>query len=118
MPVHSWSLLTLKLDLILDNEGLILVIDFLGEFGRDSMVSGRVLDNEALVALDALVLDGLLDSPFSNVRPLLLLLVGAGRVLLRVRRLPALLPVIGELLQEVGLERSGLRDARLAVNGT
>lgn len=100
--------LTLKLDLILNNEGLALVVNLLGELGRDGMVSSGVLDNETLVALNSLVDDGLLDGPLADVGPFLTLLFGAGRVLLRVRGLPSLVPVVGELLKEVGLDGGGL----------
>ena len=65
------------------------------------MVSSRVLKNKTLITLHSLVDLGLFNGPFTNVCPLLL--VGGG-VLLGVGRLPSLLPVIGELLEEVGLE--------------
>lgn len=68
------------------------------------MVSGRVLHNETLVALHALVNGGLLDGPLADVSPLLIV---AG-VLLGVGRLPSGLPVIGELLKEGSLECGGL----------
>lgn len=108
--------LTLELDLVLDNEGLALVVNLLGELGRDGMVSSGVLDNETLIALHSLVDDGLLDGPLADVGPFLTLLVGAGRVLLRVRGLPSLVPVVGELLKEVGLDGGGLRDRVSASN--
>lgn len=111
-------MLTLELDLILNNEGLTLVVDLLGELGRDGVVSGRVLDDKTLIVLDALVLGGLLDSPLTNVRPVFLLLVGARSVLLGMRRLPALFPVVGELLKEVGLEGGRLQEWWSAINGT
>lgn len=60
------------------------------------MVSGGVLDDKALVALNALVDSRLLNGPLANVRPLLVALC----VLLGVRGLPPLLPVVGELLEE------------------
>jgi hypothetical protein len=66
------------------------------------VVSSRVLDDQSLVALDALVLGGLLNSPLADVGPFLVLLVGS--VLLSVGRLPSLVPVVGELLEEVGLQ--------------
>lgn len=98
--------LTLELDLILNNEGLALVVNLLGELGRDGVVSGSVLDDKPLIALDTLVLEGLLDRPFTNIGPflLLLVLVGGGGILLGVGRLPPCLPVIGELLKEVCLD--------------
>ncbi len=92
--------LTLKLDLILNDEGLALVVDLLGELGRDGVVGGGVLDNKTLVTLHSLVDGGLLNSPLADVRPLLIIL----GVLLGVGRLPPLLPVIGELFQEGSLE--------------
>lgn len=79
------------------------------------MVSGRVLDNKTLVALDSLELDGLLDGPLANICPFLIL-VGAGGILLRVGGLPSLLPIIGELLKEVGLEGGRLLGKLLASN--
>lgn len=109
--------LTLKLDFILDDKSLVLVVKLLGELGRDGMVGSRVFDNQALVALDALVLGGLLDGPFTDICPLLLLvLVGARQVLLGVGRLPALLPVVGELLEEIGLD-CGRLQMRWSVSG-
>ena len=44
----------LRLHLILDNKGFTLVVNLFGEFGRDGVVSGRILDDQALVALDSL----------------------------------------------------------------
>jgi hypothetical protein len=103
--------LTLELHLVLHDERLALVVNLLGELGRDGVVRGRVLDNEALVAVDALVLVGLLDRPLADVGPFLLcVLVGAAGVLLGVGRLPPGLPVVGELLEEVRLDGGGLSD--------
>lgn len=96
--------LTLELDLILDNESLALVVNLLGELGRDGVVSSRVLDNKTLVTLHALVDLGLLDSPLADVGPFLLVLA----VLLGVGRVPSGLPVVGELLKERSLEGGGL----------
>ena len=62
---------TLKLDFILDYQGFALVVNFLVEFGGDSVVSGLVLHNKALVADNGLENVGLLDSPFAHVRPIL-----------------------------------------------
>lgn len=74
------------------------------------MVSSGVLDDETLVALHSLEDGGLLDGPLPNIGPFLALLVGSGRALLRVRGLPSLLPVVGELLKEVGLDGGGLQN--------
>lgn len=64
-----------------------------------------VLDDETLVALDALQDSGLLDGPVADVGPLLV--VGLD-VLLCVRGLPSALPVVCELLEEGRLECGGL----------
>lgn len=98
-------LLTLELNLILNNQGLILVVNLLGELGRDGMVSGGVLDHQTLVALNALQHGGLLDRPFTDVGPILLRL---GILLLRVGGSPSGVPVVRELLQEWSLKASGL----------
>lgn len=100
--------LTLKLDLVLDNESLALVVDGLGELGRDGVVSSSVLDNKTLVALNALEDGGFFNGPLADVGPLLVLLL-AIRLLLGVRGLPAGLPVIGELFKEVGLDGGRLQ---------
>lgn len=78
------------------------------------MVSGGVLDDKTLVALDALEDGGLLDRPLADVSPLLVLLLVLG-LLLGVGGLPALLPVVGELLDEVTLDGGGLRADMLAI---
>lgn len=39
----------LKLDLVLHHQSLAFIVDFLGEFRRDGMVSSRVLNNKTLV---------------------------------------------------------------------
>jgi hypothetical protein len=98
----------LKLNLILSDEGLALVVNLLGEFGRDGMVSSCVLDDQALVTLHALEDMGLLYRPFSNICPLLFL-SRALRVLLGMGWLPPFLPVVCELLDEIGLDGCGLR---------
>lgn len=59
------------------------------------MVGGGILDDETLVALDALEFVRLLDRPLTNVSPFLLLTL---RVFLGMRGLPSRLPIIGELL--------------------
>lgn len=95
----------LRLDLILDYQGLALVVNLLGELGRDGVVRSRVLHDETLVTLHSLEDGGLLNSPLANEGPVL---IGLGVVLLRVRELPPGLPVVGELLQEGSLESSRL----------
>lgn len=101
------GMLTLKLNLVLDNKGLTLVVKLLGELGRDGMMSSRVLDNETLVTFHALELNGLLNGPLANIGPLLFLFRASG-VLLGMGWLPTLLPAIGELLEEVRLDGAGL----------
>jgi hypothetical protein len=103
----------LKLDFVLDNECLSLVINLLGELGRDGMMSCSVLDDKTLVALHALVDMGLFYSPFSNICPFLIL-VRTLCVLLGMGWLPSGLPIVCELLKEVGLELSRLRRNVLA----
>jgi hypothetical protein len=63
----------LKLDLVLNNESLALVLNLLWELGRNGVVSGRVLDDETLIAFHPLEDSWLFDGPFSNVCPLLIL---------------------------------------------
>jgi hypothetical protein len=67
------------------------------------MMCSSVLDDKTLVALNALVDMGLLYSPFSNICPFLVL-VRTLCVLLGMGRLPSCLPIVCELLEEVGLE--------------
>lgn len=102
----SWELHTLELDLVLDDKGVVLVVDDLRKLGRNGMVGSLVLDDKTLVALNALVDVRLLDRPLANVGPLLILL--ALQVLLGMGRLPPRLPVVGELLKEGSLEGSRL----------
>ena len=90
-----WSRLTLRLDLILNHQRLALVINFLGELGGDGVVSGRILHNETLVALDSLENGGLFDGPITDISPVILRL----RVLFfGVGRDPSGIPAFGELL--------------------
>jgi hypothetical protein len=105
----------LRLDFILDHQGLALVVNLLGELGRDGVVGGRVLHHQTLVALNSLEDGGLLNSPLANEGPVL---IGLGVVLLRVRELPPGLPVVGELLQEGSLERSRLDRVRRVNEGS
>lgn len=105
-------LLTLKLHFILDNEGLALVVDGLGEFGRNGVVSGLVLDDQTVVSLNALENGRLLNGPGTDVSPFFLAVLD---VLLSGRWLPPRFPVVGELFQEGSFQGSGLR-ARELVN--
>jgi hypothetical protein len=89
--------LTLKLNLILYNQSLALVVNLGGKFGRDSMVSSGILDDETFVTLHARVDSGLLYRPLSNICPVFFTL---GVLLLRMRNLPSCLPVISELFEE------------------
>jgi hypothetical protein len=86
----------LELDLILNHEGLVFIVNLLGEFGRDGVMSSRVFHNETLITLHTLEDMGFLYGPFSNICPFLLLVSTLG-VLLGMRWLPSLFPVIGEL---------------------
>jgi hypothetical protein len=95
--------LTLELDFILNNEGLSLVVDLLGKLGRDGVMSGGILDDETFVALHTLVDMGLLNSPFTNVSPFLVLVLGVLHVLLGMRWLPCCIPTVYELLDKVSL---------------
>jgi hypothetical protein len=97
----------LKLNFILHNKGLAFIVNLLGELGRDSVMGCGVLDNETFVTLHTLEDSRLLNCPLSNVRPFLVL-VGTLRVLCGMGRLPPGLPVICELLQEIGFNRRGL----------
>jgi len=69
---------TLKLDLILYNKGFSLVVNGLRKLRRDSVMGCLVLDNQALVAFNALQHRGLLDSPVAHILPFL------GRILSNV----------------------------------
>jgi len=95
----------LRLNLVLDHKGLALVVNLLRELGRDSVVSGRVLDDQTLVAFNTLEDSGLLDRPLANVGPVLL---GLGIILLCGGALPPGLPIVGKLLKEGSLEGSRL----------
>jgi hypothetical protein len=99
------GILTLELDLVLDNKRLSIVVDGLGELGRDGMMGSLVLDHETLVTLHALQDRGLFHSPLADVGPFL---VGGLVILLSRRDLPARFPVVGELLEQRCLELGGL----------
>lgn len=99
---------TLKLHFILNNKRVLLVANGLGEFGRNSMMSSLVLDDEALVTLHTLQHGGLFYRPGADVGPFFVSLVLVALLLLRMGRLPPRLPVIRELLEERGFNRGGL----------
>lgn len=61
--------ITLKLDFVLDHKCLSLVIYSFVEFGRNGMMSCRVLDHESFISLDAFEDGGLLDRPGADVSP-------------------------------------------------
>jgi hypothetical protein len=60
MPVGRKTL-TLKFDLVLNNQVLALGVNRLRELGRDGMMSSLVLDNETFVTLHSLQNHRLLD---------------------------------------------------------
>ena len=62
----------MQLNLILDDKSLALVVNLLGELGRDGVVSSSILGDEALVANQATVDGRLLNRPLANVGPFLL----------------------------------------------
>jgi hypothetical protein len=97
----------LKLDFVLNNKGVILVVNGFGKLGGDGMMSSLVFDNQSLVALHTLENRRLLNRPCTNVCPLLV--VGLD-VLLRVGGAPSGFPVVGKLLEERCLEFCGLQD--------
>ena len=98
----------------MDDESLALIVDFLWEFGRDGVMSSSVLDNKTLVTFHSLEDVRLFYSPLSNICPFLILLAGTLGVLLSMRRLPSGLPIIGELLEEVGFDDGRLSRAKSA----
>lgn len=69
------------------------------------MMSGRVLDNEPLVALNAFEDVRLFDGPGSNVGPVL---VGLRVLLFGMRRRPSRVPIVCELLKERRFKSGGL----------
>jgi hypothetical protein len=99
----------LWLDLVLNNQSLALVVDLLGELRRDGMVSCDVLDNQTLVANHAVEHGRFLDSPFTDVGPILLRL---GVLLLGVRGSPSRVPIGSELLEEGSFNGSRLIESR------
>ena len=106
--------LTLKLYLILDNKGLALVVNFLRELGRDSVMGGGVLYHKALITFHTLIDMWLFNSPLADICPFLVRFIRAFHVLLSMGRLPSIFPAICELLQEIRLDGGGL--ARISMN--
>ena len=94
----------LVLDLVLHDEGLVREVDRLRERRGDGVVRGLGLGDEALVALDEGRL-GLLDLPLADVAEGL---AADGGLLGRLRGSPARRPLVGELLDEGGLDLRGL----------
>ena len=95
---------TLKLDLVLDNERVLLVVDLLRELCGDGVVGSGGLCHEALVAFND-DLGRVLDLPFADVAEGF----AANRSLLcGLGGRPPLGPLLGELLEEGGLDRSRL----------
>lgn len=96
----------MKLNLVLNNKGFILVVNFLWEFGGDCMMSGLVLDDETLITNHAIEDGWLLDVPLSNIGPFFF---GGLVILLCARNFPSSLPVVGELFKERSFDgRDGL----------
>ena len=95
--VLSRSGLTLRLDLILNHQSLALVVNLLGELGRDSVVSSRVLHDETLVALHSVKNGCFFNSPVTDIGPVF---VRPGVVLFGVGSSPSGFPALGELFEE------------------
>lgn len=91
------NVLTLKLDLILNDKVLALRVDGLLEYARDGMMRGRILRDQTLVTVDALEHFRLLVGPLADILPFLFFTLG---VLLRVGDLPPALPVVCKLFEE------------------
>ena len=91
----------MKLDLILNNKGVFLVVDLLGKFGGDGMMSCWILYYQTLILLNGLEDMGLLNSPLANVCPFF---GSLGIFFLGMRWLPACFPVIRELFKEFGFD--------------
>lgn len=111
MPVGS-KILTLKFDLILNNQVLTLRINWFRKLGRDGMVSSLVFDNKAFVTLHALQNHWLLNRPGADILPLLL--GRFVRLLFGVRCLPSRVPIICELLEEGSFEIGGLMKVNIS----
>lgn len=105
----------MELNLVLDDKSLALVIDWLWELGGDGVVSSGILDDEALVALHTLKNMWLLNSPLADVCPLLVN-IRSLHILLGMGWLPSLLPIVGELLEEVRLDIGWLQICQYIVS--
>jgi hypothetical protein len=91
--------LTLEFDLVLNNQWLVLWVNWLRELGRDGVVSSLVLDYKTFVANHAIEDRWLLDSPVADKCPLLGILFLV-ILLLCVRSLPPGFPIVCELFEE------------------
>ena len=105
----------MKFDLILNDKGLALVINLLGEFRRNGMMGSCVLYDQTLIALHSLVHVWFFDGPFTDVCPFLVLVRTLG-ILLGVRWLPSCLPIICELFDKVTLDLGRLFEKMLVSN--
>ena len=103
--------LTLRFHLILNHQRLALVVNLLGEFGGNGMVSRSVLHNKTLVALNSLENGRFFDGPLTNVGPLFLRL---GVVLFGLGRSPSGFPALGELFEERRLQVGWLVNAKVS----
>lgn len=102
----------MELDFILDYQWLILVVDLLVELGGDSMMGGRILDDQTLVALNGLEHMRFFDRPRANVSPLF---VGLRVLLFGMRWLPPGLPVICKLFEKWRLDVGRLKRSKSAM---
>ena len=84
----------LEFDFILDDQCLVRVVDRSREFSGDGMMGSRILDDQSFVANNTGKDSRLFDRPFTNVGPVFVTL---GVFLLRMRRSPSQIPVVGEL---------------------
>ena len=94
----------LVLHFVLDNQGLLLEVDRLGEGCKDGVVGGLALRNETLVALN----EGarrVFDRPLTDIAEGL---AADGGLLRCLRRCPPARPVIRELFKEGCLDRGTL----------
>ena len=84
----------MKLDFILYNKSLSLVVDGCREFGGDGMMRGCVLHDQPLVTCDSGKDSWLFHRPFADIGPVLVTL---GVLLFGMRRSPSRVPIVGEL---------------------